>query len=187
MCTFIMSSSFFPVHRHFYMHTHTNNTFTTPPALWIFIKQRKVMSAFFFFYPFFFSPSSRSSFPECFLGALELQWHCRSRVGVAETRCRSSLGDFSQSIAAVSSPMICALSTQLWWTLEGEFANADFCLDVRSSSGLGVSRTSDRPREWEVLLIGLWIREFSTPTEGYLRCSISFCSSNDILRELLSL
>ena len=64
------------------------------------------VSPFFFF---FFYPSSRSSFPECFLGALELQWHCRSRVGAAETRCRSSLGDFSQSIASVSSQMICAL------------------------------------------------------------------------------
>ena len=99
--------------------------------------------------PYFFFSSCRSRFPECFLGALELQWHCRSRVRVAETRCRSSLGEISRSISAVSS-QICAhfellevadFEAALMNTQE-EFANAKFCLDVRSSAMLGIRRTS---------------------------------------------
>lgn len=161
------------------------STFTTAPALFIylFIKHQKVMSAFFFFFP-----RRRSRFPECFLGALELQWHCRSRVGVAETSCRSSLGDFSQSISSVSSQMICAhfelsevvdFDTALMNTRE-EFANANFCLDVRSSAVLGVSRTSfdrlSRPESERFYLLGHESEKFGsrTPTENYLSCSVFF-------------
>lgn len=133
----------------------------------------------------FFYPSSRSSFPECFLGALELQWHCRSRVGVAETRCRSSLGDFSQSIASVSSQMICTLwafrSGGFLWALintRGEFANADFSLDVWSSCR-AACKQNIVAQKVRGFLIGLWIRVIGacTPTESYPICSV-FCVSS---------
>ena len=102
-CTFIMSSTFLPSHGD----AHSQITPLLPHHSFYLMNIHQTAEgdvSLFFFYP-----SSRSSFPECFLGALELQWHCRSRVGVAETTCRSSLGDFSQSIASVSSQMICAL------------------------------------------------------------------------------
>lgn len=86
---------------------------------------------------------------------------------MAETRCRSSLGDFSQSIAAVSSQMICA-HFQLLEVVDfdaalmntgGRFANANFCLDVRSSASQSKSRTSfgrlSSPESERFLLIGL--------------------------------
>lgn len=135
----------------------TTTTFITPPALLIFIKRRKMMSAFP--PPLLFCSHSR--FPECFLGAVELQWHCTSRVRVAQTRCRSSLVDFSQSISPVSSQMICSLSellevvdfdAALMKTFGViEFANANLCLNVGPQAGvLGVSRTwSGWPRSPE--------------------------------------
>lgn len=147
MCTFIMSFFFVCV----YMDTHTSSTSPSTPRLPLYeysSNSGRWCQGFSFF---FFSPSSRSSFPECFLGALELQWHCRSRVGVAETRCRSSLRDFTQPISAVSSQMICAHFELLevvdfdaaLMNTTGEFANANFfCLDIRSLAALGVSRTS---------------------------------------------
>lgn len=146
---------------------------TTPSTLWIF--SQRWCQPFLFFYP-----SSRSSFPECFLGALELQWHCRSRVGVAETRCRSSLGDFSQSIASVSSQMICTLwafrSGGFLWALintRGEFANADFSLDVWSSCR-AACKQNIVAQKVRGFLIGLWIRVIGacTPTESYPICSV---------------
>lgn len=180
MCTFIMSSTFFTIS---WRHSLPNYTSPSTPLLLLYeysSNSQRWCQPFLFFYP-----SSRSSFPECFLGALELQWHCRSRVGVAETRCRSSLGDFSQSIASVSSQMICTLwafrSGGFLWALintRGEFANADFSLDVWSSCR-AACKQNIVAQKVRGFLIGLWIRVIGacTPTESYPICSV-FCVSS---------